>query len=265
LSAVAARPSSRLVLGMRVDATSYGDATERVVSWARSGRSAYVCVAAVNNAILAHDDATFRDVMNGADLITPDGRPLVWALRALGIQSATQVRGTDLMDAVLRRAAEARLPVGFLGSTDAVLAALERRIPERWPGLEVPFRSSPPFRPATPEEDADTMAALQGSGARILFVGLGCPKQESWMARHRSFDGVMIGVGAAFDFLSGEKAEAPRLLQRSGLEWIFRLASEPRRLWKRYLTQNPRFVALLASQLVRSRSRSGPTRGSEMT
>jgi N-acetylglucosaminyldiphosphoundecaprenol N-acetyl-beta-D-mannosaminyltransferase len=248
---------------MRVDATSYADAADRVVSWAKTKRPTYVCVAAVNNAILARDDPAFRAAMNGADLVTPDGRPLVWALRGLGVASATQVRGTDLTDILLRRAAEEGVPVGFLGSTPRVLESLGDRIPERWPGLEVVYRSSPPFREATPEEDASTIAELRGSGARILFVGLGCPKQELWMARHRGFDGVMLGVGAAFDFLSGEKEQAPRWMQRSGLEWAFRLASEPTRLWKRYLTQNPRFLALMVAEVVRSRL-SGTTR-SEMS
>jgi N-acetylglucosaminyldiphosphoundecaprenol N-acetyl-beta-D-mannosaminyltransferase len=259
-SSPAARPPaptpspSRMVVGMRVDATSYRDACDRIVSWILSGDPAYVCVASVNNVIEARDDPSFRASMNEADLVTPDGRPLAWALRWLGISSATQVRGTDLTDAVLRRAASEEIPVGFYGSTDRVLTALLEHAGDRWPGLKVAYRVSPPFREPTSREDADAIERIGTSGAKILFVGLGCPKQEIWMARHHEgFTGVMLGVGAAFDFLAGKKKQAPRALQRWGLEWLFRLATEPRRLWKRYLSQNPRFIALFVMQVLRSK------------
>jgi N-acetylglucosaminyldiphosphoundecaprenol N-acetyl-beta-D-mannosaminyltransferase len=246
-----------MVVGMRVDATSYKDACDRIVSWVRSGDRAYVCVASVNNVIEARDNAGFRASMNEADLVTPDGRPLAWALRWLGLSNATQVRGTDLTDAVLLRAAVEHVPVGFYGSTDRVLTAFLERAGDRWPGLNVVYRFSPPFREPTPQEDDEVMSRLKASGARILFVGLGCPKQEIWMARHRGFPGVMLGVGAAFDFLAGEKKQAPRSMQRWGLEWVFRLVTEPRRLWRRYLSQNPRFMALLVLQVMGSKLKAG--------
>jgi N-acetylglucosaminyldiphosphoundecaprenol N-acetyl-beta-D-mannosaminyltransferase len=243
-----------MVVGMRVDATTYRDACDRIVSWVRSGDPAYVCVASVNNVIEARDNPSFRVSMNEADLVTPDGRPLAWALRWLGISTATQVRGTDLTDAVLRRAASEEIPIGFYGSTDRVLTALLERAGDRWPGLKVTYRVSPPFREPTPREDDDAIELIGVSGAKILFVGLGCPKQEIWMAQHHErFAGVMLGVGAAFDFLAGNKKQAPRPMQRWGLEWVFRLATEPRRLWKRYLSQNPRFVALFVMQVLRSK------------
>jgi N-acetylglucosaminyldiphosphoundecaprenol N-acetyl-beta-D-mannosaminyltransferase len=243
-----------MVVGMRVDATSYENACDRVVSWVRSGEPAYVCVASVNNVIESRDNPSFRVSMNEADLVTPDGRPLAWALRWLGISSATQVRGTDLTDAVLRRAASEEIPVGFYGSTDGVLTALLDHAEDRWPGLKVAYRVSPPFREPTPKEDEEAIEGIGASGSKILFVGLGCPKQEIWMAQHHErFAGVMLGVGAAFDFLAGNKKQAPGAMQRWGLEWLFRLATEPRRLWKRYLSQNPRFVALFVMQLLRSK------------
>lgn len=246
-------PASRMVVGMRVDATSYQDACDRIVSWAHSAAPRYVCVACVNSVIEARDDPGFRASMNGADLVTPDGRPLAWALRWLGIPSASQVRGADLTGAVLRRAASEEIPVGFYGSTDRVLTALLEHAGDRWPGLKVAYRFSPPFTEPTSEEDSEVMSRLGASGAKILFVGLGCPKQEIWMARHRGrFAGVMLGVGAAFDFLAGEKKQAPRAMQRWGLEWLFRLVTEPRRLWKRYLSRNPRFIGLFALQVLRS-------------
>jgi N-acetylglucosaminyldiphosphoundecaprenol N-acetyl-beta-D-mannosaminyltransferase len=243
-----------MVVGMRVDATSYRDACDRIVSWVRSGDPAYVCVASVNNVIEARDNPSFRVSMNEADLVTADGRPLAWALRWLGLSSATQVRGTDLTDAVLRRAAIEGIPVGFYGSTDRVLTALLDHAGDRWPGLRVTYRVSPPFREPTPQEDDDAIEGIGASGSKILFVGLGCPKQEIWMAQqHERFAGVMLGVGAAFDFLAGNKRQAPVAMQRWGLEWLFRLATEPRRLWKRYLSQNPRFVALFVMQLLRTK------------
>jgi N-acetylglucosaminyldiphosphoundecaprenol N-acetyl-beta-D-mannosaminyltransferase len=202
----------------------------------------------------AHDSPEFRDVMNGADLVTSDGMPLVWLLRLLGVREATRVYGPDLTPAVLEAAADAGIPVGFYGGSPAVLAELVRRVTGRYRGLTVAYAESPPFRPATAEEDARTTRAISDSGARILFVGLNTPKQDRWMQAHRGrVPAVMLGVGAAFDFLAGSKPQAPRWMQRSGLEWTFRLATEPRRLWRRYLRHNPRFAVLAFTELLRSR------------
>lgn len=245
-----ARLEARYILGSRVDATSYDDAAERILRWSRSEESRYVCVAAVSTVMIGHDEPAFRDIINGADLVTPDGMPLVWALRRLEIPTASRVRGTDLTIAVLSKAAEAGIPVGFYGGDAAVLSILVHKVLARWPRLKVAYSYSPPFRALSGMEDEEIVTDIRRSGARILFVGLGCPKQERWIAAHRGkIQGVMVGVGAAFDFLSGTKPEAPRLMQRGGLEWVFRLATEPRRLWKRYLTQNPRYLALIVRQL----------------
>jgi N-acetylglucosaminyldiphosphoundecaprenol N-acetyl-beta-D-mannosaminyltransferase len=244
--------ASRAILGMRVDLTSYDDATRRILGWAAAGEPRYVCVAAVNNVMRAHDDPAFRAVMNGADLVTPDGMPLVWGLRRLGLRSATRVYGPDLTPQVLSAAEAAAIPVGFFGGAPDVLDGLLVEVGRRWPALEVAYAWSPPFTAPTPAEDREIVEAINGSGARILFVGLGCPKQETWMAAHRaSVRSVTVGVGAAFDFLAGEKRQAPRRIQRLGLEWLFRLVTEPRRLAGRYLRQNPRFALLFAAQLLR--------------
>lgn len=241
---------ARSILGSRVDATSYQDAAERIVQWSRSEESRYVCVAAVSTIMIGHDEPAFREIINTADLVTPDGMPLVWALRRLEIPSASRVYGPDLMIAVLSKAAEAEVQVGFYGNEPRVLSRLEREVRTRWPRLNVSYSYSPPFRALSAAEDEAIVANIISSGARILFVGLGCPKQERWMSDHRGkIPGVMIGVGAAFDFLSGTKPQAPRIMQRVGLEWLFRLATEPRRLWKRYLSQNPRYMALIVRQL----------------
>jgi N-acetylglucosaminyldiphosphoundecaprenol N-acetyl-beta-D-mannosaminyltransferase len=245
---------SRDILGMRVDATSYEDATARVLAWAGQGRGRTVAVATVNNVMEAHDDPSFLHVMNDADLVTPDGMPLVWGLRLLGVPSATRVYGPDLTPIVLRAAEREGVPVGFHGSAPEVLGQLLDHVRATYPALDVVYAVSPPFGQTDPDADRRTVEEIRASGCRILFVGLGCPKQERWMAEHRAtVPAVMLGVGAAFDFLAGTKRQAPRLLQRLGLEWLFRLLSEPRRLWRRYLRHNPRFVALFGLQVLRAR------------
>jgi N-acetylglucosaminyldiphosphoundecaprenol N-acetyl-beta-D-mannosaminyltransferase len=242
---------SRSVLGARVDATSYEDASGRVVRWASEGRFGYVCVAATHLIMEAYDSATLREAVNSADLITPDGRPLVWALKTLGVKDACQVRGTDLMTHVVERAARENVPIALYGGTPESLEALVQALQTRFPGVQVVCRISPPFRPLTPEEDVAVTHEITASGARILFVGIGCPKQERWMVAHRErIPAVMVGVGAAFDFHAGRVRQAPRWMQRVGLEWTFRLMMNPRRLWKRYAKQNPRFVGLFLLQLL---------------
>lgn len=245
---------SRCLLGMRVDATSYPDARSRVLGWARRGDSRYICVATVHMVMEAYDSPAFRQIVNAADLVTPDGMPLVWGLRLLGAGDATRVYGPDLTPWLLAAAQKACIPVGFYGGTPTVLARLGSMLARRFPHLRVAFYKSPPFRPATSEEDRADVDEINHSGARILFVGLGCPKQERWMAEHVGrVQAVMVGVGAAFDFLARVKPQAPLWMQKSGFEWGFRLCTEPRRLWRRYLKHGPRFVGLFGLQLVRQR------------
>ena len=234
-----------------MDATSYGHATALVCYWAENKLSRYVCVATVNNVMEGYDSADFKAVTNGADLVTPDGMPLVWGLKALGL-NASRVYGPDLTPQILGAAAERGLGVGFYGSSEDVLDRLVRYAKQNFPNIVITYKCSPPFRALTPQEDAAVVASINASGTAILFIGLSTPKQDYWMASHRSKVGaVMVGVGAAFDFLTGAKPQAPRWMMSVGLEWFFRLVSEPRRLWKRYLKHNPRFAFLFAAQLVR--------------
>jgi N-acetylglucosaminyldiphosphoundecaprenol N-acetyl-beta-D-mannosaminyltransferase len=243
--------ASRHVLGMRVDATSYEDASRRVLQGAHRGQSAYVCVATVHMIMEAYDSTAFRQVVNEADLVTPDGRPLVWALKALGVKSASQVRGTDLTTHVLEQVAHENVPIGLYGGTPESLEAFVRILKTRYPKIRVVCQIAPPFRPLAPEEDEAVTNEIVASGARILFVGIGCPKQEKWMAAHKGrIPAVMLGVGAAFDFYTGRVLQAPRWMQMAGLEWVFRLLMDPRRLWKRYAKHNPRFVGLFLMQLL---------------
>jgi N-acetylglucosaminyldiphosphoundecaprenol N-acetyl-beta-D-mannosaminyltransferase len=244
---------SRRILRTRVDATSYRHATGQVLDWAAAGESRYVCVATVNNLIEGCDDPGYNALMEAADLVTPDGMPLVWGLRLLGVADASRVYGPDLTPLVCEEAARRGIPVGFYGGQDEVLDDLAATLTARYAGLRIAYRWSPPFRPLTAEEEDRVRGDLVSSGTRVLFVGLGTPKQERWMAEHKDLPVVMLGVGAAFDFLSGRKRQAPPALQRLGLEWLYRLVHEPRRLWRRYLYRNPRFVALFAAQLLRQR------------
>jgi N-acetylglucosaminyldiphosphoundecaprenol N-acetyl-beta-D-mannosaminyltransferase len=246
--------ASRRILGMRVDGLRSSLAANGILELAEAGAGGVVCVATVHMVMEAFDAPAFQRSVNAAELVTPDGVALVWALRALGLRETRRVYGPTLMQLVCRRAEECGLPIGLYGGSPEVLEGLRERLLARHPLLRVVFAASPPFRPETEAEDASTVQAIEASGARILFVGLGCPKQERWMAAHREALGcVMLGVGAAFDFLAGAKRQAPAWMQRSGLEWLFRLASEPRRLWRRYLICNPRFIVGFARQLARRR------------
>jgi N-acetylglucosaminyldiphosphoundecaprenol N-acetyl-beta-D-mannosaminyltransferase len=252
LAPALAASGARRILGMRVDGRRTSVAADAVVQLAEAGAGGMVCVATVHMVMEAWDAGDFQRSVNAAEMVTPDGVPLVWALRRLGLPETRRVYGPTLMRLVCRRAEEHGLPIGLYGGRPEVLDALRERLLERHPLLRIAFAASPPFRPATEEEDASTVQAIEASGARILFVGLGCPKQERWMAAHReALPCVMLGVGAAFDFLAGAKPQAPRWLQRLGLEWLFRLACEPRRLLRRYAVHNPRFMFHFARQLAR--------------
>jgi N-acetylglucosaminyldiphosphoundecaprenol N-acetyl-beta-D-mannosaminyltransferase len=235
--------ASRRVLGMRVDATSYAETADAVIERAEAGAGGMVCVATAHMAIECLDDPALRRAVNSADRVTPDGMSLVWALRHMGIDAASRVYGPSLLPILCARAEARGIAIGFYGGTSEALDALQAELRRRFPRLRMPFAWSPPFRALEPAEDAAARDAIEASGVRILFVGLGCPKQERWMAEHREgLSCVLVGVGAAFDFVSGAKAQAPAWMQGAGLEWVFRLGTEPRRLWHRYLVGNTRFL-----------------------
>lgn len=239
---------------MPVAITSYDNAAERILKATDDSCGGYVCVANVHMCMETFDCADFNRVVSGADLVVPDGVPLVWGLKLLGNGSASQVRGSDLFLRLCRDAEQRGIGIGLYGGSEESLEDLLKFLKARFPALQIPFFSSPPFRELTPEENDNYVAEINASGVQILFVGIGCPKQEKWMAEHKDkLPCVMIGIGAAFDFFSGRKKHAPRWMQKAGLEWLFRLASDPRRLWKRYLKHNPRFVYHFGKQLLRRR------------
>lgn len=244
------------VLGSHIDLIDYDEAIARVDELARAGRGGYVVVANVHVTIEAEDDPEFAALVNAADLVLPDGTPLVWMQRWQGSSRASQVRGPSLMPMLMEHAEREGLRVGFVGGRPDVLERLSTRASRDFPSLEIAYSLSPPFRPLTADENREIADDINSSGVRILFIGLGCPKQERWMAANRdSINAVMLGVGAAFDLYAGELREAPRLVSRLGLEWMFRLIQEPRRLFSRYLLVNPRFMWLATMQLLKSKLR----------
>ena len=238
------------ILGTKVYPTTYRQAADQIMKWALSSQSRYVCVANVHMVMEAYDDSDFKKVVNNADMITPDGMPLVWLLRMLGYPLKDRVCGPVLTMWVLEEAACRGVPVGFYGGAPEVLENLIENMQKKFPNLMIDFQMSPPFRELTPQEEKNIINKINLSGIKILFVGLGCPKQEKWMAKHKDcLNCVMLGVGAAFDFHSGKIKQAPEWMQTRGLEWLFRLLMEPRRLWKRYLKHNSRFAALAIVEL----------------
>jgi N-acetylglucosaminyldiphosphoundecaprenol N-acetyl-beta-D-mannosaminyltransferase len=216
---------------------------------------AWVTAAAVNLIVSARDDeATMRAVLD-ATLAVPDGQPLVWALRLLGNAGATRVYGPELMARWCARAAATGTSTYLYGGrSEQALTLLSDRLRARFPGLRIAGGWSPPFRPLTAEEREWVAGDIDASGARVVWVGTGQPKQELWMSEIRPLlkAPLLVGVGAAFDFHAGIVAQAPGWMQRGGLEWVYRLSREPRRLWRRYASQNPRFVAAFARQYVRT-------------
>lgn len=242
------------VVSVPVNALSFAQAQKGLLAWGHARESRYVVLANVHVVVTAAREPAFGAVVAAADLTTPDGAPIAWMLRKLGHARQERVSGPDLTWALLQRCAVDGLPVYFFGSSRETLARLAERINVALPKLVVAGYEAPPFRPMTPEEDAEAVARINASGAGLVFVGLGCPKQEFWMAAHRGrINAVMLGVGAAFDFHAGTVQRAPKWMREHGLEWVHRLASEPRRLWKRYLVTNTWFVVLAIKQLLLGR------------
>lgn len=238
------------VLGVHVSAVDPPRALAAVEEWVEQRARTYVCVTGVHGVMESQHDPALREVHNRAGLTVPDGVPLVWCCRRAGLTGTQRVYGPDLMLAVLARAAEQGWSSYFYGGAEGVPELLAQRMQERFPGLRVAGTYSPPFRPLTPQESDEVARRIDASGADLVWVGLSTPKQERWMAEHRDRlqAPVLLGVGAAFDFHTGRVRQAPAWMQRNGLEWLFRLLVEPRRLWRRYLSNNPRFVAAVVRQ-----------------
>lgn len=235
------------VLGVKVSAIDMDEALTTVDTWVQTREPHYICVTGVHGVMESQDDPSLRDIHNRAGLVTPDGMPLVWASRWAGHEHVERVYGPDLMLALCAASQETGYRHFLYGGAEGVPELLAAELQAKYPHLNIVDVYSPPFRALTPEEDAAVIERIDASGADIVWVGLSTPKQERWMAAHvgRLKASVLIGVGAAFDFHAGLKPQAPRWMQRSGLEWLFRMLTEPKRLAGRYLRNNPRFIFLM--------------------
>ena len=238
------------VLGIGVSAINLSTAIDTIDDWIASGTRSYVCVTGVHGVMESQQDVELRQVYNNAGLVTPDGMPLVWLNKLHGHQHVDRVYGPDLMLALCDHSQTTGYRHFLYGGQDGVPELLADRLIEQFPQVQIVGTYSPPFRTLSDEEDEEIVEMINQTGAEIVWVGLGAPKQERWMATHvgRLDAAALIGVGAAFDFHAGLKPQAPRWMQRSGLEWFFRLSTEPRRLWKRYLIHNPSFIASVILQ-----------------
>jgi N-acetylglucosaminyldiphosphoundecaprenol N-acetyl-beta-D-mannosaminyltransferase len=234
--------------------TDYADTMEWMDASIAHREKGYVCVAATHTIMVCNEDQELREAVLNASLTLPDGQPLVWAMNALGGDLEQRVYGPELMARYCARAAETGTRMYLYGGRNqGALVQLALNLRQRFPGVKIVGGYSPPFRDLSEEEEDAIVAEMNHSRADVVWIGVGAPKQEKWMAamRERLDAPVLVGVGAAFDFHAGLVPQAPMWMQSAGLEWTFRLAHEPRRLWRRYARYNPRFVASFARQYAR--------------
>jgi N-acetylglucosaminyldiphosphoundecaprenol N-acetyl-beta-D-mannosaminyltransferase len=239
------------VLGVGISAVSMADVLDAMESWIARRERNYVCAATVHSVMECQRDEALRRALNASAITAPDGMPLVWCSRGAGYSNVTRVCGPDLLPAFCERSVVPGYRHFFYGGAPGVPELLAERLSARFHGLQVAGAYSPPFRTLTSEEQTHEIRRLNQAEADVIWIGLGAPKQERWMAEHRDALDVplLVGVGAAFDFHAGLKRQAPPWMQRHGLEWLFRLREEPRRLWHRYLVYNPAFLIALAGQV----------------
>jgi len=252
-----AAPSERRtgrVLAAAVDAVDWGEGIARIQGWADARESRYVCITNVHSVVMTTQSPEFAGVIAGADMATPDGAPVAWMLRQTGHRDQARINGPDLMWKYCQQAAQRNESIFLYGGTSRTLEALQARLLVAFPALRIAGAVSPPFRALSAAEDSAMIDLINSAGAGTVWVSLGCPKQERWMAAHRGrIHAVMIGVGAAFDYHAGTIRRAPAWMQQAGLEWLHRLLSEPRRLWRRYLVTNSIFLVRAFWQLASNR------------
>lgn len=232
------------VLGVGISAIDYEIAKQTISDWIETDEHHYVTVTGVHGVMESQRDPALKQIHNEAGLVTPDGMPMVWMCRNAGQKETQRVYGPELMLRVCEMSVEKNYTHFLYGGAEGVADELADALRERFPGIQIVGTYCPPFRPLTEAEDEEVIQQINDSGAHLVWVGLSTPKQERWMAAHagKLNANAMLGVGAAFDFHTGKVKQAPAWMQRSGLEWFFRLTQEPKRLWKRYLTNNPLFI-----------------------
>lgn len=239
------------VLNSPIDVMSWPKALTKVSHWAQHKESRCVCFCNVHSVVTADQNTPFSQAIAQSDMTLPDGAPIVWMMKKQGHQAQERINGPDFMWRYFGLASERGEPIYLYGSTPSTLEALIQRVRDTFPNLPIAGTCSPPFRALTEEEDEEAVAHINASGAKTVWVSLGCPKQEAWMMAHRHrIQAVMLGVGAAFDYHSGHTQRAPLWMQHAGLEWLARLAADPVRLWRRYLVTNTLFMLGAAAQLL---------------
>lgn len=240
------------VLRMDVDLVSLESALSTIDFLISKKRGSSVCLSNVHMCMEVFDSDDFCHIVNTADLVLPDGRPIYFAQRLLGNRMASQVRGQDIMERLCSDSGNKKINIGLYGgSSEDVLREVVFNLKRSYEDISIVYQFSPPFRALTTEEKYKVISDINSADVDILFVGIGCPKQELWMFENRQhLKCVMLGVGAAFDFISGAKKHAPLWMQKIGLEWFFRFLCEPKRLWRRYVIQNPRFIYYFLQQLL---------------
>ncbi len=245
-------PSRVNILGVGVSAINMSQALQTIDRWIETRSRNYVCVTGVHGVMESHRDPEIRRIHNQAGMVTPDGMPLVWLSRLMGSRNVNRVYGPDLMLLLCEHSVSRGYRHYLYGGNEGVPEELANRLQIRFPGLQIVGNYSPPFRPLTSREDRKVVDMINHAEPDIVWVGLSTPKQERWMAEHsgRLSAPVLIGVGAAFDFHTGRIRQAPKWMQKNGLEWLFRTMMEPRRLWRRYMSNNPGFIALVLLQLL---------------
>lgn len=235
------------VLEAPIDIICWRNAVDRLIVWGREHKSVFVCICNVHMVVTCGHDHALAESLANAEMVTPDGAPVAWAIRRSGFSRQERINGPDLMWRYLAEAERLGQVVSFYGGQEETQNRLRQAMLATYPNLKIGGMISPPFRDLTPEEDADFVNQINSANTAVLFVGLGCPKQEKWMAAHKgAIQAVMVGVGAAFDYHAGTIKRAPLWMQRYGLEWFHRLCSEPRRLWRRYLVTNTLFIIGMA-------------------
>lgn len=239
------------IIKLNIDTGNYRSFIDRIISFSRGNDSHYVCVANVHMLIESYWDKVFAEAVNGSDITTPDGMPLTWAMQLLHGVKQDRVTGMDLLPDLLTECSYNSIPVFFYGSTESTLNKTKSILGTKFPNLEISGTYSPPFRALNQDEENDIAEMINASGARLIFVILGCPKQEKWMASMKGkINATMIGIGGALPVLLGLQRRAPMWVQKAGCEWLFRLVQEPKRLFKRYFVTNTLFSYLLAKEYV---------------
>ena len=248
------------ILGFGISKINIEGVIKQVGQYIGGGGYHYVLASNVHTVMMSQQDDYYRRISNKADICLPDGKPLVWAAELLEEARIERICGRDLMMSLCQESLKSGYSHYFFGGRETVLKSLIKKLRTKYPGLNIAGSYSPPFRPPTHEEDAQIIQMINESKADIVWVGLGAPKQERWIAEHlgKIESPVMVAVGAAFDFLAGNVSQAPQWIQKAGLEWLYRFSIEPHRLWRRYVLNNPRYIYLLLCQRLKLREFPNP-------